>query len=96
MALTAVAVIARNASNARNAMEPSAGEDTEHQEYSSATETTGEPRQSPTPHLRNLAEGQTASGEKKAQYKAETGADLAPGTTWVHPSEDEDPGEAAA
>lgn len=90
VALTAVVVIARNA------MEPSVPEDTEDQEQTSATETTGEPRQSPTPHLRKLAEGQNASEEKKAQYKAETGADLAPGTTWVHPAEDEEPGEAAA
>ncbi|MFF8373428.1 hypothetical protein ACF05W_32065 [Streptomyces lydicus] len=90
VALTAIAVIARNA------MEPSVPEDTEDQEQTSATETTGEPRQSPTPHLRKLAEGQNASEEKKAQYKAETGADLEPGTTWVHPPEDEDPGEAAA
>ncbi|MFJ9469594.1 hypothetical protein [Streptomyces caniferus] len=90
VALSAVAVIARNA------MEPSVPEDTEDQEQTSATETTDEPRQSPIPHLRKLPEGQNASEEKKAQHKAETGADLAPGTTWVHPPEDEDPGEAAA
>ncbi|MDT0459381.1 hypothetical protein RM550_27315 [Streptomyces sp. DSM 41527] len=90
VALTAVVVIARNS------MQPSVPEDTEDQEQTSATETTGEPRQSPTPHLRKLAEGQNASEEKQAQYKAETGDDLAPGTTWVHPPEDEDPGEAAA
>ncbi|MCX4540384.1 hypothetical protein [Streptomyces sp. NBC_01565] len=62
----------------------------------SATEATREPRQSPSPHVRKLHKGWNASEEKKAQYKAETGDDLAPGTTWVHPSEDEDPGEAAA
>ncbi|MFG2532494.1 hypothetical protein [Streptomyces sp. NPDC048516] len=90
VALSAVAVIARNA------MEPSVPEDTEDQEQTSATETTDEPRQSPIPHLRKLPEGQNASEERKAQHKAETGADLAPGTTWVHPPEDEDPGEAAA
>ncbi|MFG2139843.1 hypothetical protein [Streptomyces sp. NPDC048650] len=79
VALIAVVVIARNA------MEPSVPEDTEDQEETSATETTGQPRQSPTPHLRKLTKGQNASEEKTAQYKAETGADLAPGTTWVHP-----------
>ncbi|MFF0385401.1 hypothetical protein [Streptomyces sp. NPDC004286] len=90
VALIAVVVIARNA------VEPNVPEDTEDQEQTSATEPTGEPRQSPSPHLRKLAEGQNASEEKKAQYKTETGADLAPGTTWVHPPEDEEPSEAAA
>ncbi|WP_344630019.1 hypothetical protein [Streptomyces glaucosporus] len=62
----------------------------------SATETTRDPRQSPTPRLRKLAEGQNAGGEKKAQCKAKAGNDLAPGTTWVDLLEDERPGEAAA
>ncbi|MGW3313384.1 hypothetical protein ACWDG9_43245 [Streptomyces sp. NPDC001073] len=62
----------------------------------SATETTGESRPSPSPHVRNLHKGWNASPEKQVQYKAETGEDLPPGTTWVHPSEDEDPGEVAA
>lgn len=61
----------------------------------SVTETTGEPRQPRTPHVRKLREGWNASEEKKAQYKVETGDDLAPGTTWVHPLEDEAPGDAA-
>ncbi|MCX5321763.1 hypothetical protein [Streptomyces sp. NBC_00120] len=71
-------------------------EDIADSEPVSDRETTGEPRQSPSPHLRKLPEGQNASEEKKAQYKEATGDDLAPGTTWVHPPEDEDPGEAAA
>ncbi|MFE9601498.1 hypothetical protein [Streptomyces hokutonensis] len=62
----------------------------------SATKTTGGSRQSPSPHVRNLHKGWNASPEKQAQYKAETGEDLPPGTTWVHLSEDEGPGEAAA
>ncbi|WP_405663656.1 hypothetical protein OG379_17020 [Streptomyces sp. NBC_01166] len=65
-------------------------------EPDSTAETMGEPRQPPSPHVRKLREGWNASDEKRAQYKAETGDDLAPGTTWVHPSQDEDPGEAAA
>lgn len=71
-------------------------EDVEDKKPSSAPESSGEPRQSPKPHLRKLSEGRNASEEKKAQYKAETGDDLAPGTTWVHPSEDAGPGEAPA
>ncbi|MFD4542449.1 hypothetical protein [Streptomyces bauhiniae] len=61
-----------------------------------AAEAVGEPRQSPDPFVRNLPAGQNASEEKKAQYKAETGGDLEPGTTYVHRLQGEDPGEAAA
>ncbi|WP_220213868.1 hypothetical protein [Streptomyces shenzhenensis] len=80
----------------KNAMEQDVSEDAEDSEPVSDTETTGEPRQSPVPHLRKLAEGWNASEAKRAQYKEKTGDDLAPGTTWVDPLEDEDPGEAAA
>ncbi|WP_042802194.1 hypothetical protein [Streptomyces sp. C] len=55
-----------------------------------------ETRDSPAPHLRKLHPGHKASDEKKAQYRAEKGEDLPPGTTYVHPKDDEDPGEAAA
>lgn len=83
----------------KSAMEQNVSEDTEDTEDSEPVSDTGtrdEPRQSPTPHLRKLAEGWNASETKKAQYKEKTGDDLAPGTTWVDPSEDENPGEAAA
>ncbi|MEU6233680.1 hypothetical protein, partial [Kitasatospora sp. NPDC047058] len=78
-------------------------EDTTDSEPVSDREPTGEPRQPPSPHLRKLPEGQSASEEKKAEYKALTGDDLSPGVTFVnggfHPTdslEDEGPGEAAA
>ncbi|WP_159049229.1 hypothetical protein [Streptomyces canus] len=80
----------------KNAMEQNVSEDAEDSEPVSDTGTRDEARQSPTPHLRKLAEGWNASETKKAQYKEKTGDDLAPGTTWVDPPEDENPGEAAA
>ncbi|MFJ4189445.1 hypothetical protein [Kitasatospora sp. NPDC089509] len=72
-----------------------------HSEPVSGRGGTGEPRQSPTPHLRRLAPGRNASEEKRAEYKARTGDDLAPGTTWVDGGsgaspEDEATGEAPA
>jgi cytoskeletal protein RodZ len=97
--LAVVGVVIKNAveQNVFEDTEDAEGaEDAEDSEPVSDTETTGEPRQSPRPHLRNLAEGWNASEAKKAQYKEKTGDDLAPGTTWVDPLEDEDPGEAAA
>lgn len=68
------------------------GQDFDHFDHDGSRE----PRQSPAPFVRNLPKGQKASEEKKAQYREETGEELAPGTTYVHRSEDEDPGEAAA
>ncbi|WP_406378130.1 hypothetical protein [Streptomyces sp. NBC_00197] len=95
----AVAGVALAVVVARHTMEQNVTEDTEDTGSDAPPESTSEPRQPPKHHLRNLPEGWSASDEKKAQYKEETGDDLAPGTTWVHPSEDEedeDPGEAAA
>ncbi|MFG2668485.1 hypothetical protein ACGFY6_30140 [Streptomyces sp. NPDC048387] len=71
-------------------------EEVEDRELTPAAEAKSQPRSSVTPHVRNLAEGRNASPEKRAQYKEETGEELAPGKTWVHRREGEDPGEAAA
>ncbi|MFH8237287.1 hypothetical protein [Streptomyces sp. NPDC018321] len=65
-------------------------------EQSAVADTAREPRQTPTPHLRNLGAGRKASPGKRAQFKEETGGELPPNTTYVNPQKGEGPGEAAA
>ncbi|KAF3469330.1 hypothetical protein [Streptomyces sp. Tu 3180] len=90
----AVAVVAVRRATEQNVTD--AAEVTEDAGPASAPEATGEGRRPASPHVRKLPEGWNASEQKKARYKEETGDDLAPGTTYVNPPEDEDPGEAAA